>query len=114
MQIFAARAGTELERLHAEEALRATLTELEMLKNRLQAENVYLQEELRHEHNFEEIVGNSPALLEMLRQIESVAATDATVLICGVIEGLHGAARILNLCRVHTSVIAGRPGKRNA
>jgi len=83
MQIFAARAGAELERLHAEEALRATLTELEMLKNRLQAENVYLQEELRHEHNFEEIVGNSPALLEMLRQIESVAATDATVLICG-------------------------------
>jgi transcriptional regulator with GAF, ATPase, and Fis domain len=83
MQIFAARAGAELERLHAEEALRVTLAELERLKNKLQAENVYLQEELRHEHNFEEIVGNSPALLEMLRQIESVAATDATVLICG-------------------------------
>jgi formate hydrogenlyase transcriptional activator len=83
MQIFAARAGAELERLQAEKALRVTLAELEALKNRLQAENVYLQEELRHEHNFEEIVGNSPALLEMLRQIESVAATDATVLICG-------------------------------
>lgn len=83
MQIFAARAGAELERLHAEEALRVTLAELETLKNRLQAENVYLQEEIRREHNFEEIVGNSPALLEMLRQVESVAATDATVLICG-------------------------------
>jgi formate hydrogenlyase transcriptional activator len=70
-------------RRQAEEALRVTLAELETLKNRLQAENVYLQEEIRREHNFEEIVGNSPALLEMLRQIESVAATDATVLICG-------------------------------
>ena len=83
MQIFAARAGAELERLQTEETLRVTLAEVERLKNRLQAENVYLQEEIRREHNFEEIVGNSPALLEMLRQVESVAATDATVLICG-------------------------------
>lgn len=83
LKIFAARAGAELERLHAEEELRSALAEVETLKNRLQAENVYLQEEIRQEHNFEEMVGNSPALLHMLRQIELVAATDATVLVSG-------------------------------
>src|SRR5262249_49774635 len=49
----------------------------------LQAENVYLQEEIRREHNFEEIVGSSPALLAVLQQVERVAPTDATVLILG-------------------------------
>src|SRR5205085_11673840 len=52
-------------------------------KNRLHAENVYLQEEIRREHNFEEIVGSSPALLAVLQQVERVAPTDATVLILG-------------------------------
>jgi formate hydrogenlyase transcriptional activator len=51
--------------------------------NRLQAENVYLQEEIRLEHNFEEMVGSSPALLEMLQKVELVAPTDASVLIYG-------------------------------
>jgi formate hydrogenlyase transcriptional activator len=54
-----------------------------MLKNRLQAENVYLQEEIRQEHNFEEMVGSSPALLAMLQKVELVAPTDASVLIYG-------------------------------
>lgn len=36
-------------------------TEVEQLKNRLQAENLYLQEEIKHQHNFEEIIGESPA-----------------------------------------------------
>jgi formate hydrogenlyase transcriptional activator len=49
----------------------------------LQAENVYLQEEIRREHNFEEIVGSSPALLAVLQQVERVAPTNATVLILG-------------------------------
>jgi formate hydrogenlyase transcriptional activator len=53
------------------------------LKARLEKENVYLQEEIRTEHNFEEIVGNSPALLGVLRKVEQVAATDSTVLIYG-------------------------------
>ncbi|HEV8715047.1 MAG TPA: sigma 54-interacting transcriptional regulator, partial [Candidatus Binatia bacterium] len=53
------------------------------LKARLERENVYLQEEIRREHNFEEIVGSSPALLDLLRQVEKVAPTDSTVLIYG-------------------------------
>jgi formate hydrogenlyase transcriptional activator len=53
------------------------------LKGRLEKENVYLQEEIRTEHNFEEIVGNSPPLLGVLRKVEQVAPTDSTVLING-------------------------------
>jgi formate hydrogenlyase transcriptional activator len=70
-------------RRQAEEGLRAALAEVETLKNRLHAENVYLQEEIRREHNFEEIVGSSPALLSLLRQVEQVAPTDSAVLIYG-------------------------------
>jgi formate hydrogenlyase transcriptional activator len=70
-------------RREAEEELRAALAEVEKLRNRLQAENVYLQEEIRREHNFVEMVGASPALLRVLRQVEQVAPTDSTVLISG-------------------------------
>jgi len=83
LQTFAARAGVELEREQAEERLRAALVEVETLKNRLQAENVYLQEEIRTEHNFDEIVGRSPALVSLLHKVERVAGTDSTVLIFG-------------------------------
>jgi predicted ATPase/transcriptional regulator with GAF, ATPase, and Fis domain len=67
----------------AERALRDALTELESLKNRLEAENVYLQEEIGTQHNFNEIIGHSPALLDALRRVERVAPTDSTVLILG-------------------------------
>ncbi|HKW92541.1 MAG TPA: sigma 54-interacting transcriptional regulator [Methylomirabilota bacterium] len=67
----------------AEDGLRAALAEVETLRNRLQAENVYLQEEIRQQHNFTEIVGQSPALLAVLHKAEQAAPTDATVLIYG-------------------------------
>jgi formate hydrogenlyase transcriptional activator len=57
--------------------------EIASLKARLEKENVYLREELRAEHNFDEIVGNSPALLKALHAVEQVAPTDSTVLIYG-------------------------------
>jgi formate hydrogenlyase transcriptional activator len=57
--------------------------EVAALKTRLEKENIYLQEEIRSEHNFEEIVGNSPALVSVLRSVDQVAATDSTVLILG-------------------------------
>ena len=57
--------------------------EIVELKARLEKENVYLQEEIRTEHNFEEIIGNSDALLAVLRKVEQVAPTDSTVLIYG-------------------------------
>ena len=57
--------------------------EIAALKARLERESDYLQEEIHREHNFTELVGNSPPLLALLRQIEQVAATDSTVLITG-------------------------------
>jgi formate hydrogenlyase transcriptional activator len=57
--------------------------ELARLRDRLAAENVYLQEEIREEHDFREIVGRSPGMLAMLSRIETVAPTDATVLVLG-------------------------------
>ncbi|MCH8981190.1 sigma 54-interacting transcriptional regulator [candidate division KSB1 bacterium] len=71
------------ERKHAEEALRKALNEIEQLKNRLQAENIYLQEEIKIQHNFEEIIGAGEALKKSLRKVEQVASTDSTVLILG-------------------------------
>ena len=56
---------------------------IEQEKARLTAQNVYLQEEIKSVHNFEEIVGQSPALLEVIEKVNRVAATDSTVLIAG-------------------------------
>src|SRR5262245_14490853 len=83
LRVFAARAGAELARLKADDRLRAALAEVEVLRNRLQAENVYLQDEIRTEHNFAEMVGSSPALFAVIRKVEQVAPTDATVLVYG-------------------------------
>ncbi|MBV8476822.1 MAG: sigma 54-interacting transcriptional regulator [Acidobacteria bacterium] len=57
--------------------------EINALKTRIEAENVYLQEEILQQHNFDEIVGNSPALLELLHKLEIIAPTDASVLLYG-------------------------------
>jgi formate hydrogenlyase transcriptional activator len=57
--------------------------EIATLKRKLEKENIYLREEIRTEHNFEEIVGGSPALVAVLRKVEQVAPTDSTVLIYG-------------------------------
>jgi PAS domain S-box-containing protein len=56
---------------------------MEQEKARLTAQNTYLQEEIKSVHNFEEIVGQSPALLEALEKVNRVAKTDASVLIIG-------------------------------
>ena len=57
--------------------------ETEALKARFEAEAVYLQEEIKTEHNFEEIIGQSSLLRQLLRNVEQVAPTEATVLIQG-------------------------------
>jgi formate hydrogenlyase transcriptional activator len=57
--------------------------EIAELKDRLAQENVYLEDEIRSELNFEEIIGRSPALRSVLKEIETVAPTDSTVLIYG-------------------------------
>jgi formate hydrogenlyase transcriptional activator len=53
------------------------------LKNKLADEKLYLEEEIRTEYTFEEIVGESPALKRVLSQVETVATTDSSVLVLG-------------------------------
>jgi len=68
---------------------------------RLQQQNVYLQEEIKAAHNFEEIIGRSPALANVLAEVGRVAPTDVTVLITGetgtgkevIARAIHSASR---------------------
>jgi formate hydrogenlyase transcriptional activator len=53
------------------------------LSDKLAQEKLYLEDEIRSELNFEEIIGNSAMLRRVLRQVEAVAPTDSTVLIYG-------------------------------
>jgi len=90
LQIFAIRVGSELERMEYENTLRRSHQKLELafeeiknLKTKLESENIYLKEEIQIEHNFEEIIGSSNTLKEVIEKIKKVAGTDTTVLIRG-------------------------------
>ena len=63
--------------------LQNALSEVEVLKNRLEAENIYLQDEIKLQHDFGSIITQSEELKKVLHQVEQVASTDATVLILG-------------------------------
>lgn len=71
------------DRKRSDARLRSALAEVEALRHRLEMENAYLQEEIRAEHNYKEIVGKSAAIMTLIHQIELVAPTDANVLISG-------------------------------
>jgi DNA-binding NtrC family response regulator len=87
-------------RREVESDLRKALTEIERLKEQLQADYTYLRDEVKLEHNFEDIVGRSEALSLVLNKIEQVAPVDTTVLIQGetgtgkelVARAIHGAS----------------------
>src|SRR3989449_8548719 len=57
--------------------------EISQLKDKLTQEKLYLEEEIRSEMNFENIIGNSPALKHVLELVETVATSDSTVLLLG-------------------------------
>src|SRR5258706_8339363 len=92
---------------------------MEQEKARLEAQNTYLQEEIRSEHNFGEIVGSSPALLDVLRQVEQIARIDSTVLILGetgagkelIARGIHDRSPRKNraLVKVNCGAISAGP-----
>jgi formate hydrogenlyase transcriptional activator len=76
LQELAEQLAVALDNLLAYERIR-------LLSEQLEQENTYLSEELKTSHNFEEIIGTSPALLAVLRGVGQVAPTDATVLLLG-------------------------------
>jgi len=57
--------------------------EIGKLRERMEEEKIYLEEEIRSEYRFDEIIGQSPALRHVLEQIETAAPTDSTVMILG-------------------------------
>ncbi len=58
-------------------------SEIDALKSNLEKEKLYLEEEIRTEYNFEEIVGRSQILQRVLQAAETVASTNSTVLVYG-------------------------------
>ena len=83
IKIFSDRAAAEIERNISNEKLISAMEEVKSLKDRLEAENIYLQQEIQLEHNFEEIITQSDRFKTILATCEQVAVTDATVLILG-------------------------------
>jgi formate hydrogenlyase transcriptional activator len=71
------------ERTKAEESLQGTYEEIKRLKDQLQAENIYLQQEAARQYNFGEIIGKSSVLSLVFLQVEQVAPMNATVLLLG-------------------------------
>jgi len=71
------------ERRNTELQLQNALVELKTLKQRLEEQNAYLQEEIHIEHNYRDIVGQSEPILKIVQQIDVVGPTDANVLIHG-------------------------------
>jgi formate hydrogenlyase transcriptional activator len=79
--------------------------EIAELKEKLNTEKLYLEDEIRTEHNFEEIIGHSSALRQVLKQVEIVAPTDSTVLI----QGETGTGKELVARAIHN--LSGRRGR---
>jgi formate hydrogenlyase transcriptional activator len=79
--------ATLFSRIGAQVALAAenamAYQEISSLRDKLAKEKLYLEEEIQTAYNFEEIVGDSRALKLVLKEIQTVAATDSTVLILG-------------------------------
>ena len=71
------------DRKRAEEELKEALAEVGRLKERLEAENVYLRSEVSGVHRYGEILGESKEIEKVLEQVERVARTDMTVLVLG-------------------------------
>ena len=71
------------ERKQAELNLKAALSEIKELKEKLEVERAYLQEEIKSEYNYENIIGQSNALNYVFYKVEQIASTDTTVIVLG-------------------------------
>ena len=85
------------DKIKAKADLKKAYEELENFKEKLQEENVYLQDELTHD--YKHIIGDSPALKYVLHRVEEVASTDTTILI----EGETGVGKEVFARAIHES-----------
>lgn len=101
----------------SELGLQEAYSEIEILKNQLEAESVYLRQEIKLKHNYENIVGQSDALKEILIKVEQVAPTDLAVLLLGetgtgkelISRAIHGLSRRKNRAMVKINCAALPP-----
>jgi len=106
LQEVANQVAMAVQNMKAYEEISVAYEEISVLKARLERENAYLQEEIGTEHHFGEMIGSSPALFEVMRHVERVAPTDATVLI----SGETGTGKELVARAIHArSARSGRP-----
>lgn len=70
-------------RKQSEERLQKAFSEIKQLKDRIEADYIYLKEETNHEHDFSNIVGKSDALKKILVKVKQVAPTNTTALLLG-------------------------------
>ncbi len=92
LEYFASQAAIALDNALSYEKIQS-------LNQKLRAENLYYVEQQRRSHNFEDIIGKSNGIEEVLRKIEQVASTDSTVLILGETGvGKEMVARAIHRC----------------
>ncbi|TLN05006.1 PAS domain S-box protein [bacterium] len=90
------------ERKEAEKSLHDAVAQIKRLKERLQAENIYLQQEVAGEFNFGEVIGQSSAMSYVFFRVEQVAPQNATVLLLGetgtgkgvIARAIHGSSAL--------------------
>lgn len=83
LRVFVEMIGNALARTRAERATQYALDEVRNLRDQLQRENLYLQQEVKAVRGHAHLIGESTVLRNLLEQIEQVAGTTATVLLSG-------------------------------
>ncbi len=83
LQLLSEILGAALQRGRHETSLRSNVNVIEQLNKRLEADNVYLKEEIKGYHDFDEIVGESASLHLALTRLSQVAPTNSSVLLLG-------------------------------
>jgi formate hydrogenlyase transcriptional activator len=83
LRLFVEMIGNALARTRAERATQNALDEVRLLRDQLQRENVYLHQEVNAVRGHAHLIGESIGLRNVLKQVDQVAATTATVLLLG-------------------------------
>ncbi len=114
LQLVAQIFSNALARKKANEELLRASSDIQLLKEQLESENIFLREDVKKVNELHEIVGQSDGLRYVLYRVEQVAATDATVLILGetgtgkevIAQAIHSQSQRRNLAMVTVNCAA--------